>query len=80
MAMDKSPGISFTRPAKPAEQAEKVASALMGRTKLKRMYEMARDKYKAQPMTEQDFASLEAIAPTATDDATAWPSRRSAQV
>lgn len=41
-----------------------VHDVLFGRTKLKRMYEEARARYDANPMTEEDFAALEAIAPT----------------
>lgn len=44
--------------------AEAVFDVLVGRTKLKRMYEEARAGYDANPMTEDEFAALEAIAPT----------------
>lgn len=51
-------------PADPELIAGAVHDVLFGRTKLKRMYEEARARYDANPMTEEDFVALEAIAPT----------------
>lgn len=48
----------------PELRADAVFDVLVGRTKLKRMYEEARARYDANPMTEEDFAALEAIVPT----------------